>query len=85
MQSRQTGCAQFLKGEFGKKLLRRRFVVVAAVGPEQLRKGKNLRVNCAIGVSVWMRHDQLQYALLAQPESRELIVDDRIDGDGCLR
>src|SRR5882724_4305992 len=55
--------------------------VIASAGPEQFGKGQNLGVARAIYTIAMCRY-QLQNLLLAQAVARELIVGDRIDGDG---
>lgn len=84
MQGRETRRAQLLERKFGKKLLRGGFVMVSPIGPEEFGKSENLGVDGAIG-SFGVRDDQLQHALLPQSKSRELIVDDGVDGYGRLR
>src|SRR5437868_13787049 len=58
--------------------------VIASAGPEQFGKGQNLGVARAIYTIAMCRY-QLQNLLLAQAVARELIVGDRIDGDGGAR
>src|ERR1700722_8775645 len=84
MQSREARYPQFVETEFGQKFLSRGFVVVPAIGPEELGESENLGIGGAVRECFGMRDNQLQNTLLARPESRELIEDDGIDGDGCL-
>src|SRR6266446_8236177 len=57
--------------------------MVPAVRPEQFREIENFRVARRID-ALRMCGDSFENPFLAQSESRGLVVDDRVDGDGGL-
>ena len=80
----QRGLQQRVECEGRQKLLRRVFVVVAAVRPEEQRVAADVRERLGRD-ACRVRDDLLEQPLLADAVRRELIVDDRIDGDRRLR
>src|SRR5271157_1574738 len=70
---------QLLESEFREELLRRLVVVVSLVGPEKLGERQNLRRDFWFD-SLRMRYQRFQQTLLAETVSRELIVNNRVDG-----
>ncbi len=79
----QRGLQQRVECERRQKLLRRVFVVVAAVRPEEQRVAADVREHLGRD-ACRARDDLFEQPFLADAVRRELIVDDRIDGDRCL-
>ena len=73
------GFHQFLVSKRRQEFLRRHLVVVTATGPEQFGERDNLAVR------FFARDQGFQHALLPQPKSRCLVVDDGVDRDSRLR
>src|SRR5207249_3744477 len=78
------GVLQVFDRERGKEFLGGGFVVVAAIGPEEERVFAELSERGGRDAVV-VGHDALEQALFLKSITRELVVDDRVDGDRRLR
>ena len=70
-------------GKFGEEFLRGGFVVVAFVGPEKHGEIEDRAVDGRVDLR-FVGDNGFEHTFLTQAEAGELVVDDRLDGDGGL-
>jgi hypothetical protein len=75
---------QFLCRELRQELLPRLFIMVPFIGPEQFCEIRDALVQLGVDFAV-LRHHGLEHIPLAQPKTRKLIVENRIDSNRRLR